>query len=91
MANARQVCDDPTAGPVGILAVAPSDSAVQLPAGISFFRGLHVVADGTISVVTFDGATVNLPAGYYATGIDHALIFTRLLATGTTATVRVLV
>jgi hypothetical protein len=77
---------DPRGAPGDLVPLAPSDAADQLPDG-RYFRGLRVTADGTVSLVTLAGVTRTFPAGFFAAGVAHEVAFSRLLATGTTATV----
>ena len=85
MLSQSQAFDSAINGPVDIVPITPSNTVSQVPAAYPYFRGLHVVTDGTVSVVTLAGQTRSLPAGYFAAGVDHALFFTRVNATGTTA------
>lgn len=76
---------DPTAGGADLVPIVPSDALDQLPG--EFFRGLLIQTAGTLVIITPKGTTRTLPSGLLAANVIHAVPFTRVMATGTTAVV----
>lgn len=66
--------------PSRAFAVTPTDAAdLTIP-----IRGLMVAAGGNVALVTRGGDTATLPG--LEPGVQYAVLATRILATGTTAT-----
>ena len=78
-----QTADAAIAGGVDIVAVTQSDTADD-PAGP--FRGIAFAGVGIIRLITEAGEDRTIPSGVLAAGSIHALGFTRIFTTTTTAT-----